>query len=661
MKRRDPFSIPNSISRERKVHIAGFSRAYLEDRNLEENYYELKEARAGEIQAETAQNFLRKRWIQVLWISLFVIMGIIEIRLAYMQVFQNSNYQALAEKNNRKMERIIPSRGLIIDQFHTKLVENIPDFSVAYIRDDAFVKDERVMRIVNTLSEILKISGETLIKRFEDMSDQGVNKTIIAEGLSQDQAVKVSLLQNTFPELKVKMGQRRFYVNGPASAHILGYVGRINGSEWQNLKNQNLDYAYIDTIGKSGLEKSYDSYIRGVVGKKYYRVDARGKKLDIIFEEKAQAGQTLYLTINKGLQEKLYNELVNLKLESVRAAAVVIDPRTGAIRALVSVPSFDNNQFSAGISFEEYSDLLDDPDIPLFNRSISGEYPPGSTIKPIVASAALQEKIITSESSFFSSGGIRVNQWFFPDWKSGGHGITNVTKAIADSVNTFFYIIGGGYQDTKGLGVKKLTSYYRQFGLGSKLGIDIQGESSGFVPSEEWKEKKKGEHWYIGDTYHLAIGQGDILVTPLQAAVYTAAIANKGYVFKPYIVEQRMNNKGDVVWKHSPELIRKVRIDEDLISEAKYGMKIAVERGTAKILQSVPMISGAKTGTAQAGGGKKPHAWFTAFMPYDNPEIAIAVVIENGGEGSKVAAPVVRNVLSWYALKQTQRDSLTSK
>jgi penicillin-binding protein 2 len=279
---------------------------------------------------------------------------------------------------------------------------------------------------------------------------------------------------------------------------------------------------------------------------------------------------------------------------------------------------------------------------------VSGEFPSGSTIKPIFAAGALQEKVITEVTSFLSTGGLRIGEWFFPDWKTGGHGVIDVKKAIANSVNTFFYYIGGGYGDFKGLGVSGLVKYARLFGLGEPTGIDLPGERAGFVPTADWKEQIKKEPWYIGDTYHFAIGQGDVLVTPLQVANYTAAIANGGILYEPHLVSKILGEDNKIIEEIKPVVIRRDFIDTANLKIVRAGMRETVTLGSARSLNALPVSVAGKTGTAQWSTKKSPHAWFIGFAPYDNPQVAIMVLVEEGVEGSTIAVPIAKDILNWY-------------
>ena len=299
---------------------------------------------------------------------------------------------------------------------------------------------------------------------------------------------------------------------------------------------------------------------------------------------------------------------------------------------MVNLPSFDSNDFSGGITNENYQKYTEDKNLPLFNRTIAGTYPPGSTIKLIVSAAALQEGIVNYTTVFNSVGGLRVGSWFFKDWKAGGHGITNVTKAIAWSVNTFYYYVGGGYNDFVGLGIDRLTKYFKMFNLSEITGIDIPGEKTGFIPSETWKKEKKNERWYIGDTYNISIGQGDLLVTPLRVALWTSIVGNGGKIVTPHFGVKLTDpiTKAETILYKGNE--KKVNVNPSHLGIVQQGMRECVTIGSCKLLQTLPFQAGGKTGTAQWSSTKDTHAWFTSLAPYDDPKIVVTVMVEEGGE-----------------------------
>lgn len=435
-------------------------------------------------------------------------------------------------------------------------------------------------------------------------------------------------------------------------SHILGYEGKINDSEMDKYLAKG--YLVNDYIGKAGLEYSYEKELRGAYGKEQVEVDAIGQAKEIIAYEPPVPGNNLVLTIDSELQKFAEQSLKRVlgAYGKKRGAIVILDPNSGEVLSLVNWPSFDNNLFSQGISQDDFSALINDENQPMFSRAISGEYPSGSTFKLIVGAAALQEGIITPSTGFNSVGGIRIKSWFFPDWKAGGHGWTSIVKAIAESVNTFFYMIGGGheeYEDMKYLGVEKIKEYGEMFGLNKKLGIDLPNEASGFLPTMEWKEETKGERWYIGDTYHLAIGQGDILVTPLQIASWTAFFANGGTLYKPYVVKEILDSNDNITKEIRPRALNQDFIDPSYIQTINQGLRQAVTTGSAKAMYSLPVKVAAKTGTAEWSSTRPAHAWLTAFAPYENPQIVVTVLVEEGEEGSRVALPAAYDIINWWA------------
>ncbi|MEK7122271.1 MAG: penicillin-binding transpeptidase domain-containing protein, partial [Patescibacteria group bacterium] len=404
-----------------------------------------------------------------------------------------------------------------------------------------------------------------------------------------------------------------------------------------------------DMVGRDGLELSYDDVLRGHDGQKHVEIDALGREKRIIFEERPQDGKSLRLTIDKTLQEKSEEVLRQWmeRFNTTRGVVILSDPKTGFIKSLVSMPSYDNNVFAKGISSEAYQELLADEDRPLFHRALKGEYPSGSTIKPFIGAAALKEGVVDAKTTFLSSGGIRVGRWFFPDWKAGGHGVTNLAKALAESVNTYFYLIGGGSESVNGLGIERMASMLRVFGFGVPTGIDLRGEENGFIPSPDWKIKTKGEPWYIGDTYHVAIGQGDVLVTPLQIHTATSLFANAGIAYQPMLVAALEDPDGRRV-EQQPRIQTQEILTQEHIQNIRDGMKRAVTEGSARRLSLLPVSAAGKTGTAQWHTEKKPHAWFAGWAPFEDPEVMITVLVEEGEEGSKSAIGIAYDILSWY-------------
>jgi penicillin-binding protein 2 len=629
------------------------------------------------------------RYLKYFVLIFIVALAILITRAAWLQIIKNDYYRVLAEENRLRAEMIEPKRGIIYTSDMQPLVRNKANF-VLYVRPidlpkNDLARDNLLRQIsaalegqsldaINSQSVDAEMSASDLVTIVADNDSfhalkeavsqvkigslESYQPLFIADNIEYEKAMRIALELPNWPGVFLSNKIRREYVVGSADSapqilgesslsHILGYTGKINDQE---LKYFGPDYFLIDYVGKMGIEYSWEKELKGQAGRKNIEVDALGRQKKIINEVPAVDGSNLQLSLNLALQQKV-EEIAKAYLEKAglrRASVIIMNPNNGEILALVSLPAYDNNLFARGISQDEYDNFLNDEDRPLFNRAVSGEFPSGSTIKPIFAAAALEEKVITENTSFISTGGLRIGEWFFPDWKAGGHGVTDVRSALAWSVNTFFYYIGGGYGDFKGLGLSGLVKYSLLFGLGEKTGIDLPGEGGGFVPTRDWKEQVKKEPWYIGDTYHFAIGQGDVIVTPLQVANYTAAIANGGTLYQPRLVSKILGSGNSVIEEISPQVIRTNFISPDNLRIVREGMRETVTIGSARSMSILPVEVAGKTGTAQWSTKKSPHAWFIGFAPYDNPTVVIAVLVEEGIEGSAIAVPIAKDILNWY-------------
>lgn len=567
-------------------------------------------------------------------------------RTFYLQFVRGDYYYYVVEGRHLRIETTKANRGLFYDRNNKVLVKNMPIFSLNVIPAKLPVEQNKYAEIITKVSQFLSVESQDIfLKNLEDIPKFALESIPVLRNLDYSTAMLFKVKFNEIPGFEIVLENRRDYEDSFASAHFLGYLGKISKEELV----QNKDYLFNDLIGKSGLELFYEKYLRGQNGQRrieYSRVKGRE---EVIYSKPALDGDDLILTVDIELQKKLFQSLsfYTQQFGGRAGSAVALNPQTGEILAIVSFPSYDNNVLSRGLTVKEFNKIINDHRQPLFFRAISGQYPSGSTIKPILAAAALEEKIITPTTTILSAGGISVGQWFFPDWKIGGHGLTNVIKALAQSVNTFFYYIGGGYKDFEGLGLEKMNHWFRLFGLGHLTGIDLPSEQPGFLPTPEWKKKTKNEIWYPGDTYHLSIGQGDILVTPLQVANFTAAIANDGILYQPYLVKEIINSETGEIIKIQPKILNSEFVKKENLKVVKEGMRAAVVWGSAQGIANLPIKVAGKTGTAQNPFGR-PHAWFTCFAPYEKPEIVLTVLIENGGEGSAAALPVAKDVLNWW-------------
>lgn len=579
-------------------------------------------------------------------IFLLVTLAMVTARVAYLQVIRGDTYRVASERNRTRLETLRAPRGIIFDRNQNPLLMNVPNFTlIATPADLPRSVDERQSIVVELAAVLKNLNLSTLSDTLVNAPTTSLEPLILAEHLSHDDAIRASTVIARLPGISVETVSTRSYIDAQAAAHVIGYLGKPTQSELDG----DSTLSTISEIGRMGVEQSYDQLLRGTDGVREVERDHLNKELQVLRSRNPIPGNNLVLSIDQGLQDTLFSSLQRTvdDLRVPGGAAVAIDPRSGEIRALVSYPSFNPNLFTTGGSKTEFESIFSNPNHPLFFRAVSGSYPSGSTIKPVVASAGLAEKTITERTIVQSTGGIRIGASSFPDWKAGGHGSTDVRKALAESVNTFFYTVGGGYGDIRGLGVDRLVEYFSLFGLGEKLGIDLPNESNGFLPTKSWRDKPTSPRWYLGDTYHLAIGQGYIDVTPLQVASFTATIANGGTLYRPHVLSKILNPDGSTLSTIAPDALRST-VSSNVLAIIRSGMRQAVTSGSARALADLPVPAAAKTGTAQFGEGDRTHAWLTSFAPFDRPEIVIAVVIEQGGEGHAEALPVAKDGLRWY-------------
>lgn len=575
------------------------------------------------------------RYVFFLALGLFLVLG---GRLLYLNVWKGQ-YYAEAARNNSLRSVLLPApRGIITDRFGTPLVKNEPSLDAIVI--PTLLPSEPAARAqVLAVAERLFEPENNQWKLVLEVRTFGPRDALlIREDITQETAIAFYSQAKALAGIEIQRSARREYINGPIFSHVLGYVGKVQKEELE----AHPEYLLTDIIGKQGVEKTYERELRGINGREVVEVDALGrvqKELGVVLPK---PGSDITLTLDKALTEKIYTTMTEWFMTHAltKGAAIALDPRDGAVRALVSYPGYDNNLFSGGIKSEAYAALINDPANPLFNRAISGEYAPGSTFKPVVAAAALSERTITPETMIESRGGISVGKFFFGDWKV--HGFTDLRRAIAVSSDVYFYSLGGGYGGIPGLGIERMKRYATEFGYGVRTGIDVPGEVSGLIPDAQWKEKKFGERWYVGDDYHAAIGQGFITATPLQIANSIAAIANGGTRYVPHLLDR-------------PTAGTRVAVAPDILSVIREGMRETVTEGTAQSLQSVSVAVAGKTGTAQFGSKGETHGWFVSFAPFTNPELVLIILVEGQAEDSTYhAVPITKTVLEWYFSRENK-------
>ena len=629
------------------------------------------------------------RLMRVLIIAAFVLLA---LQLGNIQIVNGEYYQRAADQNRFRLTSTDALRGIIYDRTGKILVRNIPSFNVSIIPAD-FPLDQRE-RIFQRLAVLLQTPIDTVIENvttdavgslpsdlarvvippkrkpgLRELVTQGerdpFTPLLIKDNVPRDIAFYLEENRLDFPGVVVGLEPVREYVEGALLSHILGYTGHIPREQFDDYKAQG--YVPTDQVGLNGLESTFEPDLRGTKGRRYIEVDVTGREVALLGSEPPTPGHNVSLTLDTEFQKNVQT-ILQKALHTAHAnqgVAVALDPRNGEILAMVTLPSYDDNLFATGISSDDFTNLVQDPLRPLVNHAITGQYPPGSVFKLIPASAALQERVVDINTRIQTPGTIWVPNKYYPDdptlaqpfydWYKPGFGSLTIRDGITWSSDVFFYKLAGGESpafDT-GLGEERFATYARMFGIGELTGIDLPGEAKGLVPDPTWKRKTIGDIWTIGDTYNMGIGQGYVLATPLQIANMTAVVANGGTLYKPQLVHDIRDSEGRIVRTLEPQVIRQVRVDPQNFAIVREGMRDGVTRGTSIKANLADVSIAAKTGTAEYYGPKvnghlPTHAWFTAFAPYESPQIVVTIFVYGGGEGSEVAAPIAADILRAY-------------
>ncbi len=573
-------------------------------------------------------------------------------RLIKLQIIDFEYFSTLSEDNRVKVVPIAPTRGLIYDRNGVLLAENIPTFSLELNLET--VGD--VEKVITELGQLIDISAQDR-QRFESLRkvNRGFEPIPLRLRLTGEEVARFAVNRYRFPGVDVEARLSRYYPLGPLVSHVVGYVGRINERDLTRLDEVN--YRGVSYVGKTGVEEYYESRLLGRVGYQQVETNAQGRTLRVLSRKDPQPGENLYLNIDIGLQQAAYQAL-----GANTGAVVAIDPLTGGVLAFVSRPGFDPNKFVDGIAHKDFQALLKSPDRPLYNRALKGQYPPGSTIKPFMALAGLELDVVTSGKEIWCPGWYQLpgKSHRYRDWKRGGHGRVNLAKAITESCDVYFYELA------RQLGIDRINTYLAKFGFGERTGIDLSGESTGLNPSKEWKRKTKNKPWYPGETVITGIGQGFILATPLQLAHFTATLAMRGLRLKPQLLMRTESSIKSLPGGEAANLPTYVKpVNPENWEKVIAAMEAVAHgaRGTARrAFAGLSYRAAGKSGTSQVftvGQNEKydakklkkellDHALFIAFAPADKPRIAVAVVVENGGSGSRTAAPVARKVMDYY-------------
>ncbi|MEW6067232.1 MAG: penicillin-binding protein 2 [Nitrospirota bacterium] len=583
------------------------------------------------------------RKISITFYIVLAVFLLLVIRLWQLQILQGNEYRKLSESNRLKIISIPAPRGIIFDRNGIPLVKNSPYYCASLIPDQ-FDKSK-----ANLLSQILNIPADEILEKLGKNNLKPFELIRLKEGLSFKDVVYVESRRSDIPGLVIDVEVSREYIYGEVGSHIIGYLGKLTPS-------QSKEPAFKDVprdvfIGQWGVEKLFDYSLRGIHGKRIIEVDALGREIRLLQEKPAIKGKDITLSIDINLQQKAENAL------GKKAGAIIaLNPETGEILSMVSKPSFDPNLFTRGINYDEWISLTQDKRKPILNRALQGLYPPGSIFKIVTAVAGLEEGVITRETRINCKGGIIYGGRYFGCWRRDGHGIISLHRAMVESCDAYFYEIG------KRLGIDKIYDYAISLGLGKETGVEFPDEQKGFIPNTKWKVENKKVPWFIGETFHAAIGQGYILVTPVQIAVMTGAIANGGILYKPTLVKDTQ-----------PTIIGKpdIKIETlETIKKALYGV-VNDSKGTGLAAKSNLINIAGKTGTAQVVELKKDtgnlperfrdHAWFAAFAPVEKPEISLAVLVEHGGKGGGVAAPIAKEIIEAYLSPKNKEEKFLSK
>jgi penicillin-binding protein 2 len=621
----------------------------------------------ADVGAESPETDTDRRPLLGLGIVAAAAVGILLVRLFALQVLAGDKNLALAN-GNRIRERVERApRGMIYDRNKVVLARNQASFDVTVVpqllpADEAGrrVEYQKVADLIGLPADQVQAAAEVTCRTKQPNCLRNPVAQLVAPGIDRDKALLLDQSSSSLPGFALDVNPIRQYADDNLLSVFLGYTGRVSADEVKT----NPDYGPTDLIGKLGLEKQYEDVLRGTNGGERTEVDATGRPVRVLASRESVPGNNVVLSVDQALEKKMAEvmqkqmQLGNIK----RGAGIAVNPKTGEVLAAVSLPSYDNNAFSRGISQKDYQALVNDPGQPLFNKVVSGAYPSGSIIKPLTASAALQENVVTPSTTINDTGQLDVVNpydnsihYIYKGWEHSGLGQVNLFTAIARSSDIYFYTVAGGFTNfTHYLGVQKLTEYYAKFGLGARTGVDVPGETKGRVPTPEWKKKFSGLPWYTGDTYNISVGQGDILVSPIQMAMATSAVANGGTLLKPHFVSQITDAAGKVVQAFGPEVMRKGFVSGANLDLVRQGMRQTVSnpQGTACcfIEQQVPVHVAGKTGSAETDPNNNvlPHSWFTSFSPYEDPQIVTVILFEKAGEGAQFAAPATRELLRWY-------------
>lgn len=574
-------------------------------------------------------NLKYERRIKVLLGIILFIFLVILIRVGWLQIIEGEKFLRLSQTARLRLIPLANPRGLIVDRNERVIADNTASFSIGVIPESLENPEKTLLKLKSIFPDIDLRKAEVKIKKVKNP----FRPVVLKEGINISKVTYIEERGEEFPSVVILSQPVRSYPYGKLLSHIVGYLGEVNKNELKNLSFLGVEAG--DLVGKMGIEEVYNSYLQGEKGGRQVEVDVYGRVLKTIFQKDPLPGDTVYLTIDVNIQKIAREEMGDRK-----GVVIIANPYTGEILSMLSLPSFDPNLFARGISDEKWLELSRNPENPLENRAVRGEYPPASTFKIVLVTAALETGKATPSTKFYCPGYYKIGKRIFKCWRKEGHGWLNLKDALIHSCDVYFYQLG------LKLGVKNIIHYARLFGLGKPTGIDLGSEKRGFLPTPEWKEKLYKEVWYPGDTANLSIGQGYILVTPIQMLGLISAVANGGYLIRPHLVKKIVDKNGNTIFNFTPEKVKKIPISKSTLEFLHEALAGVVKRGTGwRAANKVVKIAG-KTGTAQLAGDKNPHNWFIGYAPADNPKLSIVVLVENKEEEISIAPQIAGRILS---------------
>ncbi len=592
-----------------------------------------------------------KKKIRIFAILVVVSFLCLWMRIWYLQILKWQYLTGLSENNRVRMVTLPASRGMIKDRNGETLVSIRPAFNLYLTPEDARNLDSSLDKLAQRIS----LDQEKLKKKIAQT--KSFKEVLIKGDIPREEVAFVEENNMSLPGIRIRAEPLRNYVFNNLASHTLGYLGEISKASLERLKDP--AYRQGDFVGKNGLENIYESLLRGKKGYKEVEVDVSGRELKTLRKLPPESGNNLILTLDVKIQEELEKLMTETAEQNMNGSVVVMKVQTGEIIAITSKPSFDPNKFAAGISPKSWRDLVTDEWHPLQNRSIHGQYPPGSTYKIVTAIAGLGEGVIKPDTSIFCPGHFKLGRGRYRCWKKSGHGFMNLHDALVQSCDVYFYTIGHR------LGIDTIAKYAKRFGLGRSTRLGLSREKKGLVPTTQWKLLNKKEPWLLGETISASIGQGFNLVTPIQQVIMMAAVANRGILLKPYLVKRIEGPEGQLRQEFFPEIIGQIGVDPDHLEQVRMALRDVVNgaRGTGKKSRLKNIIVSGKTGTTQVVRMKsdeelekgeaipvkyRDHAWFVAFAPYEKPVLAVAIIVEHGGHGGATAGPIAGKIFKKY-------------